>query len=617
MEHRAALESNPVRVSDWHERLPLVFLSLGSVMILCWLMKYSHYGLDFTDESYYLSWAAAPERFSISLSQFGFVYHPLYKLVDGHVAHFRQANLLLTLGLAWLLAYQTMEPQDEEGLYARIGSAVTALGLACASILFIGEWQPTPSYNSLNLQGLIIVGLGALLSTKSEIRSHWLGLVCVGVGGWLVFMAKPSSAAAIAVALAIYWLMCGRLTLRTTTVPAIIACALLTLSALLIDGSIGAFIARHTVALESAKLLSSGHSAESIFRLDHPTTQPIEKAAFALSVLISYAGIWCIHAVSPVWRLLPMMLTLLGLVAIALMTVGVFVPPLTLGLSRGMVLLAIPSAVGLFLLSKALSQPAAVVLPRSRFFVALFFLAVPYGFAFGTNGNYWWIGTFAAFFWVCSAVALSSAIADARRRRTSQVVLALVVQVLSVLVVLSGMEKPYRQAQPIRLNTSLIDVGAAGSALKLSVSYADYLASVGHVARAAGFQPGLPVIDLTGQSPGVLYAMQARAVGLPWIIGGYPGSASFTELILRRVPCEELAAAWLLSEPQGPRSIHSRVLKRFAADMVKDYIEVGTWTTAPGAGGYAEPRRQVLLKPGRSIIQAVAACQATRNASES
>ena len=32
------------------------------------------------------------------------------------------------------------------------------------------------------------------------------------------------------------------------------------------------------------------------------------------------------------------------------------------------------------------------------------------------------------------------------------------------------------------------------------------------------------MIDLTGQSPGILYAIGAVNVGQAWTIGGYPGS---------------------------------------------------------------------------------------------
>ena len=84
----------------------LVALSaIGTILILTWLIKYSAYGFDFTDEAFYLVWISNPFIYGSSLTQFGFVYHPLYLLLNGDISALRQANILITFGLAWSLAF--------------------------------------------------------------------------------------------------------------------------------------------------------------------------------------------------------------------------------------------------------------------------------------------------------------------------------------------------------------------------------------------------------------------------------------------------------------------------------------------------------------------------------
>ena len=116
------------------------------------------------------------------------------------------------------------------------------------------------------------------------------------------------------------------------------------------------------------------------------------------------------------------------------------------------------------------------------------------------------------------------------------------------------------------------------------------------------------MIDLTGQSPGILYAMGASNIGQPWTIGGYPGSDALAVAMLKKVTCKELAAAWLLAEPEGSRKISPEILLSFGANLATDYEIVDTFKTAEGAGGYKEVRVQQLLKPVRSVDAAINAC---------
>ncbi|WP_460111420.1 hypothetical protein [Pseudomonas sp. H3_D04] len=146
----------------------------------------------------------------------------------------------------------------------------------------------------------------------------------------------------------------------------------------------------------------------------------------------------------------------------------------------------------------------------------------------------------------------------------------------------------------------------------MSEEYAGYLIEARSAALQAGFQPGTPVIDLSGQSPGMLYAMGATSIGQAWMIGGYPGSFKMASEALKRVRCDQLAAAWLLTEPEGPRSLSDNLVSSFGAKP-SDYEVVGSWKTAKGAGGFDQRPAQQLLKPIKNLDTSIKACIESRN----
>jgi hypothetical protein len=116
-------------------------------------------------------------------------------------------------------------------------------------------------------------------------------------------------------------------------------------------------------------------------------------------------------------------------------------------------------------------------------------------------------------------------------------------------------------------------------------------------AKKAGFEPNTPLIDLSGQSPGILYAIGAENIGSAWIIGDYPGSLKLAETALTRISCEKISVAWILFEKDGPRSIPTELMLRLGADFPISYERVGTWQIAKGAGGYPDRGTQDLYKP--------------------
>lgn len=178
----------------------LLWLSFAAtVAILAKILKYSGYGIDFTDESYYLVLIADPFQYDWSVSQFGFIYHPLYLALDGNIASIRRANVGITFLLSWILVDRYLKfilPDDSIHALKRI---IMAAGFALASLAIFRSWLLTPSYNSLAIQSLFISSIGLLLADKFPTGKSISGWALIGIGGWLAFMAKPSTAMALAI----------------------------------------------------------------------------------------------------------------------------------------------------------------------------------------------------------------------------------------------------------------------------------------------------------------------------------------------------------------------------------------------------------------------------------
>lgn len=578
----------------------LAFVSVAATLgVLAWLIFYSRYGFDFTDESYYLVWVANPGMYDWSLSQFGFLYHPFYVLFAGDVVFLRVFNIFLTFALSWFLVDLVIRDSFSTSIVDSVRRISISFGFAVGGLVFFSVWIPSPSYNSLNFQAFIIVAIGLTLAQKQVGTQSVIGWLLIGVGGWLVFMAKPSSAAAIGVTAFIYIVLSHKINIRMMVLCALVLLALFVCSALLIDGSLIGFERRLQTALIFLNYLGGGHTVSEILRIDDFS---VSKRDFIIFIsLLFYCSVSAVLLKfdNKFFRLFGVSFVALALAGLFLILVGGVVLKSEYNNFSGLLMFVIPAAMLLlgvcFYWKNFISD-----FSRQRLLTASMFLLLPHAYAFGTNNNYWQVGSAAGFFWLLAGLVLIAPVLRRHKAICIYLPLVMLTQFVVVILVQRGMELPYRQPQSLRINSHSVEIGSHGSRLVLSDGYASYLEDAINVSRTAGFKSGTPVIDLTGQSPGILYSIGATNVGQAWTIGGYAGSFKLAVEALKKVPCEQLSLAWVLTEAGGPRSISDDIFSTFGASL-SDYVSVGSWATAKGAGGYDERPKQSLLKPLNSI----------------
>jgi hypothetical protein len=582
----------------------------GTLAILGWILSYTFYGIDFTDESYYLVWMSNPFSYEVSASQFGYIYRPLYILLHGDIAALRQANIVITFGLGWALAYTYLVSLAPEVHQGRVALHVTAAGLGVSSLILFNTWLATPSYNSLAFQSLMVTAIGLLLAEKANTHKSLAGWIIIGIGGWLAFMAKPSTAVALAVGIFFCLLAARKVSLRLILLAATTTLGLLLLSALTIDGSISGFAKRVQLGVDFARYLGGGHTVRQILRIDNFRVRTPGQLAILFVGISTLVAIWGALSEKPKGAIVSLFISFGFFAATALLAFGRIRAAAGLGEFEGLLTFGVVFAAVLTGLILGGPRPLRHI-SAAHWAVALLFLAMPHIYAFGTNRNYWENGAWAGIFWLLAGATLLRPVVRERGTWSFALPLALATQAVTAILLQTGLQHPQRQTQPLRLNDTTLEIGVQRSALVLSAGYAVYIADAVATARNNGFKPSTPVIDLSGQSPGILYAIGAENIGQAWTIGGYPGSLTLAKAALNLVACEKIAEAWVLFEPDGPRSIPPELLPALGAAFPEGYKQVGTWQTAEGAGGYDASRTQEFYRP-IAPDTILAGCQALR-----
>jgi hypothetical protein len=437
--------------------------------------------------------------------------------------------------------------------------------------------------------------LAGLLLAKKEL--DWrsvVGWVVLGAGGGVLFLAKPTSALAMAVSALLLIALDRRWSIRGLLLAVAAALGTLVLSALVLDGSPIRFVERlrHSYLLSQTLFVSS----PPILRLESfpdLTSFGIRLAGITLVV----AGL--IFTISSLKRWLRFIAEA-GIFVLFLYYNFILNRPERLELGYGpyqslLYLACIPLGVLLFLWLLPKSDWRRYLALPTLGAVIVFLL--PYVYIFGSNNNYWMSGSAACVFWVLSLVWLLAPVLHGYRGRLTLLVLAFATVLGTAGMFLYGVDRPYRQPDRLEDNRTPVALGEGMRKHYLSTPVAAYVTEAKTLVEQAGFTIGTPVLDFSGQSPGLIFAIGGAAVGQGWLIGGYPGSEAYVQESLRLIQADILARSWLIVEPDGPRSVSPQMLDAFGLPFPTHYELVGTLRTFSGAGGYVEPRVQYLYKP--------------------
>jgi hypothetical protein len=596
--------------------VPALILATAALLLLGLVLVRCRHGLDFSDEGFYLNSIADPWLYRSGVTQFGVIYYPVFKATGGDIGLMRQFNVFLTWMLSVLVAWFCVaSPSKLRAVW--FFQAALAVSLAGTSLLYLSLfWLPTPSYNSLALQGLLIVAIGlAIVDAKpsTAIVTNYREATAaslVGLGGALVFLAKPPSAVLLAAAMLPLFIVVFSRAWLMTGLAAMVALVFVLAVGLALDGDISAFISRYRRGMEFAEELAPAHSFFGMLRLEALGAPRRAWLGFVLLGIATWAVLFLARSRRPA-----MVVWLLGLVAFAslLGTIGLMLKPELVHYLPSLasysniavsppLLVATLFAIGLGWQSLTVERGLRTLL------IAAFFFVCPYLFAVGTGNRVTTQALGALVFWPLAAAQVARCMLPQETLRYVYTVVAAAVVPITACLVTGSMQQPYRQNAPLHTQLEPIAVGPSQKSLlfvdRESARYLRELRS--SVPGGSDRLRGTPMLDFTGGHPATVYALGAKAIALPWLIGGYAGSIAVADRAVARVPCEILAQAWLLTSPGSQREISLSVLMRQGLDQ---YGPVAGPLTGPWNGNASV---QYLLAPRADTVTAVAQCSALR-----
>lgn len=584
-----------------------------SLLNVAKILAYASYGLDISDESFYLLSIKNPEQWAnnIPISFFGYVYSPIFNLLEQDLTKLRIFNITLTLILALFFifnVYIKIKPRIRDDPYQTLTIIVS---FSTLSLISIGPWLLTPNYNSLALQSILIALTGILLAIEKTPLKHGAGMALLGIGGSLLFLAKPSSAAALALTsiCLIPFLTNKRDYLKIVAVSGISSLLIIVIFSYVSDTSFEQFYNRIINSISLLKILGSGQEIEKIFRID--TFQlSIENHYLAatssfLTVIISYAFLKLSKSRHPK--------TTITLLTTSIILSYYFVirqtTPIT-SIHDNLVffLYFLYTSIFIVIIKAILFGEKAT---KRQLLLTILLLITPYIYAFGTNGNYWHQGAYVVFFWGISTIVFTQSSQKTYIKTYLPLTILLLCQLFLFSYINFALSHPYRQPPNLISNNKKIEIPKTGQ-IHVSKNFYDYFTQVLKYRDQYSFKEGTPIIDLTGQSPGVILLMGGRSLGQPWLVGGYPGSTSFAIRALRQEPCDQLLKAWILIEPQGERRLNEAVVLDTFGRTLSHYNVAASFKASEYAGGTPYTRYQYLLKPQKPSAEGAIICENIR-----
>lgn len=565
-------------------------------------------GLDTTDETLYLLAAEPPSRTASWNVPWGWHTRPLFVLVGEDIARFRTIGAVIVIAggvftgvmaMRLLLDDTTPGGRRPHRVDAWLIGAAALVG-ASGALMYYGDLLRTPSYNWVNLVGLL-VAVGAVcallrVAGRTARRIEWLWTGVAAFGMFVTLPAKPSSAPVMVVVCAIaFSLVEGvRPGLRRASaiVAGVVGLVALAIGTRFWPWGLGSTVARtlRIPPIDTSQRIGDA-IREFVLLPDRVVDQVREMPTSSLLVLAAAVLLAALPSVVDTsggkasacrWVAFG-----LGLV-VALRTAAVPLPGIDVSEPTSRLLFAPATTAGLLIVVAALAGAApwraSAHRPGRRQVAATLVLVVsPFVFGFGSANTPYRQASLAIVFLLTAAVGIVGR--EALVSRSSQVGLLALVAVstaISAVTLAEGRGHVYRSG-PISAMTEPIEIGRSHSTLRVPAGLADNLSEVRRLAAAAGWHTGTPMLAIRHRwSAYEPYALDAHVPeSFMLTLFGYSGSVGFARYNTVRLDPDVWREAWLVLDDPATLSAEAlsdvttvigMVEQRLAVTVPADYV---------------------------------------------
>lgn len=569
------------------------------------------FGFDLTDEGMYLMSVDNPDRYKQVLSQFSVVFAPWWALVENNVSLYRQSFWITSFVVSFLCFYRALPVWS-------VGAERLAcsFGLSFSTISFLDLWLPTPSYNSGSFLLLIACALLILEMHKRESKVA-RDIVLFGIYGLiaslLFFLKPPAAVLAILTSLLVLYSKYRVSKVKLGVTIFAIQCLILSLG-LLFMSFVAAegpwnLITNLRSAYVQAQILYADSSSDTL-RLLWNGKLAFTKIKSTYLLLALFFTLVCVLAIkvgskpaanqfrSDRGFSLLLWIVATGMLVIALCSLAFdknFFPDNTNAYESFLLIWLPLSFVWVVLFaSRIFGRKAANHVKSDRIVISVALILLAYAFVFGTSNNYFGFLRLVNLFGLLAVIVLVSSEKN-----------SLLLYVLTCWIVLIGTnvipkEGKLLYRQPT-VSISMLGQGEATNlgrldGLILPEEVRNYYQLAVEQSKLTGFSQSTPVLDLTGGSAGLIFAIGGRSLGAAWLLGGYLGSDEFAREKLAGVSEEDLRSSWVLVE-ESSRSISKDVLNIIQKELTTDYTAVATFYVPDGYGSRKSMSKQTLYKP--------------------
>lgn len=556
----------------FHALLSLVCWSLAtlaSLAIIATTVFVADRGFDITDEAWYVLWSTEPAQYLYSGTMFGHLLAPLMKLAGGDIALFRifgLAPLLIVAGSCWVawLGRRIAPP---------LVNMEASICLAALSLFALGaEWLATPSYNTLAILGgfALLAAMGLL--TRD---AHWsLAALLAALAGLCAVASRPTAGAMYGLIYAVGIVLTARSArqaLRNFAAAGVATAAVALLLGLFV-------VDAPAIWRQYAVFWSLWIGAGDLVTQTGSQMRNFMFSASQGGLLLAGFGLVCLAAA--VRQMLPRTaIRVTVAVASAYLALAIFLlqdadhpAPLVMLMTCG----AISAA--------AIAVPANAMRPYIMLALATL---IPFAALVGTNNS---LAHF-AFIAMGITAAVTVIVAGRVLGGNAAAIVALALTLVLGNELRGSLSVPYRLPADMWSQMTAFAFPRHGTLHLDGRTYAML-----HAAREAGRADRLgedaPVLDFTGQSPGIVLAMGGSTPGLPWLVGGYDWSDRQLVAVLQSLNEDTRRRAWILWG-DNPRAVKRNRLLELGFDLDKDYVSVAhlTHSSRDWTVGIYAPRR--------------------------
>jgi hypothetical protein len=545
-------------------------------------------GLDVTDESYYLLKITQPFEDIVSLVLFGELYQ-LFFFGDQSLFSIRLIGFALLNISALLLISRICRFFQIDKL------AGYSLMLFALQVYYWSNLLLTPSYNLLSLSAsLVVAGAMLQLVLDESKKPQALFVILLSFGLSVLYLAKPSSAALLAVIVTL--LVCvflkERGAIKIISSIGILSLSFTCIAILLIFESMTSYFESLRVTLKLSSALGGGHDLSSIgkslyvdfLKLMSPL-RFIPKNIFILPFFLLWSK-WKTKVENHSARLIVFNLIYQVFV---LFLIGNIINYIEILFYQLIILLFY-----FYKFSKEENKRRYYLLVGISFFTLI-------ASRFGTNNSLFLQGQANSILMWAPIVVLAMTVF--KNEKWIHFYFSALIIATSGLAYRS-IQEPYRAVTPIWEHNNVLSTKKFDFALERNTF--DWAKQLIDVAHSSGFQTGNFLIDMTGGSPGAVLLLDAKFLGIPWILGGYSGSDEYFKAALSYSACRDLSKAWLLISSNGSRKVDPKNLKHFGLNLEEDYLCVGDFLF----DGHRK-ENQTICKPKDNLETKLVNCKKT------